>query len=355
MFLKRVKSWSLVSRLMMLYALSTAGILLSIGLYLYPMFSLLMQHIHDDRSAYLSAECFQKFIIAVLLSTIASLIFGYFIAKNGLSSVQNFSDKMEKMTADSLEIKINPEDFPKELQKLGNQFNQMLDRLHISFKQLSQFSSDIAHELRNPLHVLMGTTELALTRSKSPEEYQQILASHQEEYAHLSRLIENLLFLAKADHGKVILEKENLNAKNEIENICDYYQAVTDEKNIQLSVAGDAIITVDPTLFKRVFNNILSNAVKYTPENGTVNIKIKSDIAHTQISITDTGIGIDAQHLPNLFDRFYRVDPSRSTESGGLGLGLAIVKSIVALHSGEITIKSELNQGTSVILSIPSV
>jgi two-component system heavy metal sensor histidine kinase CusS len=354
MFLKNVKSWSLASRLMLLYSTSTISILIVISLFLYPTFSKIL-NATGSIPQYLSVECFENTIIALLIASLSTIVIGYYIARKGLGKIQDFSRKTECITAESLHERINPQDWPCELELLSHKFNGMLDRLQVSFTQLSQFSSDIAHELRNPLNNLTGITELALTKDRTTEEYKRILESNQDEYQHLTRLIENLLFLAYADHGQAILNKSSLQANSEIEKICDYYYALAAEKQIQLHLQGTATISADPTLFKRVMSNLISNAIRYTDEHGKIEIFIiKKTASMTEISIRDTGIGISEEHLPFLFNRFYRVDPSRSAQSGGLGLGLAIVKSIIALHQGDIQITSIAHKGTTVTLRLPS-
>ena len=348
------KDRSLVTKLMVLYTLSTIGILTAIGIFLYPTFVNIMLHVDHDISAYLMTICYEKISFAVLFGSIGAICLGYYIAKKSLQRINELAEKLETITAKSLHERINPNEWPTELNVLGSKFNDMLDRLEKSFMQLSQFSSDIAHELRNPIHHLTGITELALAKDKSVEEYKQLLETSQDEYRHLTRLIENLLFLAHADHGRMLLNKEKFQAKNAIEKICAFYQALADDKNISVSCTGDAELIADPTLFKRIISNVLANAMKYTPKNGRVLINVTSlDAGFVQLTIQDSGFGIDSKHLPYIFDRFYRTDTSRSSQSGGLGLGLAIVKSIVSLHQGSIWIESANNAGTTVFIRLP--
>lgn len=350
----KIKSCSLSTKLMVLYTLSTLCLLAAMGLFLYPTFIRVLQQLDATHAYHLTAMCFQRVIIALLLSTFGAVILGYVIARNGLSRIHEFSTKMENMTAHSLHERVDPRDWPKELKTLGNKFNSLLDRLESAFIQQSQFSSDIAHELRTPIHNLRGITELALTKEKSIEEYKRILESHQEEYDYLTRLIENLLFLAHAEHGEITLQKTGLVAREEIAKIADYFQAVCDEKEIKLCFEGDAILFADPTLFKRAFTNLLSNAFRYTQNKGEITIEVRAvDRDYVQISVKDTGTGIGEEHLSKVFDRFYRVDPSRSSQSGGVGLGLSLVKSIIDLHQGKIAIESELNRGTTVHVQFP--
>ena len=353
MFWKRVKSLSLVTKLMLLYSLSTTGLLGTICLFLYPTFTKIMEQMNGTLASNLTIECFKRIIITLLLGSLVAIVFGHIISRKGLNRLREFENKMETMTAQSLDDRIELNEWPKELRNLGNRFNEMLDRIQSSFIQLSQFSSDIAHELRTPINNLRGMTEIALVKDKSPSEYRDILESCMGEYHHLSKLIENLLFIARSDHGEIKLKKVRINTQEEITHICDYYQAIADEKNILLSCIGEAEINAEPVLFKRVISNVLSNALRYTPDNGKIIIDIQIIQKFVQITIHDTGIGISPEHLPNIFDRFYRIDPSRSLHSGGVGLGLAIVKSIVDLHFGTVKIESNINIGTSVYVRFP--
>ena len=339
---------------MLFYSLSTIGVLTAIALFLYPTFIKIIDQINENDVSNITAECYEKIIITLLVSSLIAIIFGHIIARKGLNRMREFENNMDKITADSLHERINLNEWPKELINFGHKFNTMLDRIQASFIQLTQFSSDIAHELRTPINNLRGITEIALTKKGSCDETRPILEFYMNEYHHLSKLIEHLLFLARSDHGQLTLKKELINAREEIINICDYYQAVADEKSIEMSCAGSAKIGVDPTLFKRVISNLLSNALKYTESLGKISINIKTEALMTHIAIHDTGRGINAEHLTKIFDRFYRVDTSRSSQPGSLGLGLAIVKSIIDLHKGTIKIESELDKGTSIYLQLPS-
>jgi len=338
---------------MLLYSLSTMGLLGTICLFLYPTLIKMMEQINGNPASNLTIECYERIIVTLLIASLASIVFGHIISRNGLNRLKEFENKMEKITAQSLDDRIQLNEWPKELRNLADRFNGMLDRIQSSFIQLSQFSSDIAHELRTPINNLRGMTEISLVKERSPHEYRNILESCMGEYHHLSKLIENLLFIARSDHGELRLKKVLIDAQEEMAPICDYYQAVADEKQIVLSCIGQAKIEVDPVLFKRVISNVLSNALRYTPPHGKIIIDIQPMQHVVQIVINDSGTGISQEHLLNIFDRFYRVDPSRSIHSGGMGLGLAIVKSIIDLHNGKITIKSNINIGTSVCMTFP--
>ncbi len=353
--IRQTRSWSILQKLVLLYALITFCLLFSIGLILYPNLS---QNIHNHIPImnYFIQLCFRNLIFTLIFCAVGSLILGYYIAKNGLKRLFEFSNKMDNITIHSLNERMNPREWPAELQNLANKYNLMLDRLETAFLQLSQFSSDIAHELRSPLHNMRLTTELALTHHKTDYDYKKILESNQEEYEQLSGLIDTLLFLAQSDHGKITLKKLTFHTNDEIAKIIDYYQALSEEKNISLTLEGNALLSADKTLFNRIISNLLSNSIKYTKEGGFVSIitETLSDNS-TQISVHDSGIGIPEENIPKLFDRFYRVDTSRSFAVGGHGLGLAIVKSIINLHQGTIQIESKINTGTTVTFVIPNI
>jgi two-component system heavy metal sensor histidine kinase CusS len=338
---------------MLFYSLSTIGLLAAVGIFLYPTFLKIMEKVNGSGASYITSECYEKIIITLLVSSLISILFGHFVARKGLHRMREFENTMEKITANSLHERINLNEWPKELKNFGSKFNTMLDRIETSFIQLSQFSSDIAHELRTPINNLCGITELALSKENGSTEYRNILEKYMDEYQHLSKLIENLLFLARSDHGQLVLKKEAINVREEILKICDYYQAMAEEKNIELICYGDATIAVDVLLFKRAINNLISNALRHTPINGKVEINIALINQQLNIIMTDTGEGISHEHIYRVFDRFYRVDSSRSSQSGGIGLGLAIVKSIIDLHQGKITLQSQLNVGTTVSLHLP--
>jgi len=277
----------------------------------------------------------------LLFSTLAAI----FVARRGLSPVAEMTRHIEGITADQLDEQLDPATTPKELSNLASAFNAMLLRLAKSFAQLNQFSADLAHELRTPINNLMGETEVALSRPRNTDEYREILESNLEEYGRLSRTVEILLFLARAENTGIPLRTTRLDGRAELEAVCSYHEALAEEKGIRLVCQGQGFLYVDAQLFKRVLSNLLLNALQHTPNGGEIRLSLDSaDDGSASVSVQDTGCGIAAEYQPKLFDRFYRVDPARSTE--GTGLGLAIVKSIMDLHGGSVVITSEPNRGT---------
>jgi two-component system heavy metal sensor histidine kinase CusS len=283
--------------------------------------------------------------LGLLFSTLAALL----VARRGLSPLAEMTLHMEGITATQLHEQLDPADWPKELSTLASAFNGMLLRLAKSFAQLTQFSADLAHELRTPINNLMGETEVALSRSRNSDEYREILESNLEEYGRLSRIVETLLFLARAENTEIPLRTARLDGRAELEAVCSYHEALADEKGIRLICQGQGFLYADAQLFKRVLSNLLLNALQHTPTGGEICLSLQpANDGSADVIVQDTGGGIAEEHLTKIFDRFYRVDTARSEE--GTGLGLAIVKSIMDLHSGSVVINSAPGKGTVVKL-----
>lgn len=293
-------------------------------------------------------------MLALLASLLCSLVIGFLIAHRSLRSLYELTSTVTNITATSLHKRVDPTTLPKELAALGVAFNQMLDRLESSFARLKQFSSDLAHELRTPIHTIRGQTEMILSHTHSLEDYQRVMESNLEELQRVSQFIENILFLARAEHPQRDLQLKPIQAEQEIAGVCDFYQALADEKNIQLVYEGNATFPANQIMFRRLISNLLSNALHYTPDQGRVEFSLSQpDDKTAKIVMRDTGIGIAEEHLPKLFDRFYRVDSDRSSQSGGTGLGLPIVKSIIDLHRGTIGLNSVVGVGTTITMTFP--
>lgn len=284
--------------------------------------------------------------VGLLFSTLAAI----FVARRGLSPIAEMTRHIEGITATQLDEQLDLAATPRELSNLASAFNAMLQRLDKSFAQLNQFSADLAHELRTPINNLMGETEVALSRPRNADEYHEVLESNLEEYGRLSRTIESLLFLARAENTGIPLRTARLDGRVELEAVCSYHQALADEKGIRLVCEGQGYLYADAQLFKRVLSNLLLNALQYTLRDGEISLSVHTaDDGSTEVIVQDTGCGIATEHLPKLFDRFYRVDPARSEE--GTGLGLAIVKSIMDLHGGTVAVFSGPGKGTVIKLS----
>ena len=211
----------------------------------------------------------------------------------------------------------------------------MLARLEDSFRRLSDFSSDLAHELQTPLSNVMTQTQVALSRPRSADEYREVLYSSLEECDRLARTIADMLFLAKADHGQIVPRAEPIDLVDEVRELFEFYDALVEDRDVRLSCTGEGRLGGDRLMIRRALSNLLSNAIAHTPAGGRVEVLLDADgPGLTTIRVRNEGETIPPEHLPRLFDRFYRVDPARERATGGAGLGLAITKSIVTAHGG---------------------
>jgi len=291
--------------------------------------------------------------IVLLIGVCFSTLAGFWVTKKGLRPLNKITQAIQTINIHHLHETISSEKWPKELSLLVAAFGEMLNRLDDSFARLSQFSADLAHELRTPINNLMGETEVALTRQRTPSEYQQILESNMEELNRINRMIDELLFLSRAESPETKINCELLAFENELKIIHTFYEGLAADKNIEIRVEGCAQIYADSLLLQRVLNNLIANAINYTHSGGQINLLVKEGAHYTEIQVCDNGLGIDAKELPKIFDRFFRADKARVKNTQGSGLGLSIVKSIMELHKGTVSIKSKMGQGTSVILRFP--
>ncbi len=283
---------------------------------------------------------------ALLLGTVASAGLGYGVARRGLRPLHQIAQKVKGIGAEDLTPRIAAQDWPEELHTLAASFDDLLARLDESFQRLSRFSADIAHELRTPITNLRGEVEVALMKGRTPEQYQAVLGSALEEYERLARLIDSLLFLARAENPEASLQRELLDARQEAEQVVEFYRSLALESGITLRVEGSGNLHADRALVARALANLLENALAHTPEGGTVLVSVATD----ELCVSDTGCGIESAHLPYLFDRLYRADPAR--QGGGSGLGLALVRTIAHLHGGEARVQSEPSKGTKIMLTL---
>ncbi len=329
------------------------------------LFSLLAQTEAADRGSYIiqiaqdrsADERFRKQFRTLLgivlgVGVIASAVIAVSVTRRGLRPLAEMRRSLERVQPAHLSERIEPAHWPRELQPLAVSFDDMLGRLEDSFTRLSQFSADLAHELRTPIGNMLGEAQVALTRERGTEEYRSVIESTAAECERLSAIIDNLLFLARAESAEQQIARSSFNARAAIEKIVSFYQTLAEDRHIEIACRGEAEIFADPILFNRAIGNLIDNALRFTPDNGRIGIAIAAGQNGVQVSVADNGSGIDPEHLPRVFDRFYRADPSRS--SAGTGLGLSLVKSIVDLHGGSVSIESQLARGTTVRLTLPN-
>jgi two-component system heavy metal sensor histidine kinase CusS len=299
---------------------------------------------------------YRRYMAFVLVPALAaSAVAGIVIARRGLRPVGQIAATARRIGPEQLGERIAADGLPSELGDLARTFNVMLDRLQDSFGRLERFSGDIAHELRTPVHAIRNVAEVALATSRSRDDDREALATCLESAAHLSRLIERLLFLARADDPRTLLELETLELSRELAAVREFYEPAATEAGIELAVTAPPGLEchLDRSLFQQALGNLLTNALTHTPEGGRVVVSAASGTEGLLVSVADTGHGIAPEHLPRLFDRFYRSDPARSSGQG-VGLGLAIVKSIAELHGGRVAISSPPGAGCVVTLIFPT-
>jgi heavy metal sensor kinase len=261
----------------------------------------------------------------------------------------------DQITASRLDQRIEATNTDDELGRLARTLNGMIARLERSFEEIRRFTADAAHELRTPLTVLRTEAEVALRMPREPEQYRAILEDQLEELERLSRLAERLLFLCRGDAGLVPIARQPVDLREVVDKIAEHMRVVAAEKGVALQVDGvsTAALQADEDQLRRLLFNLVDNAIKFTPAEGTVTISIFHRDAQAQVVVEDSGTGIPSEHLPYVFQRFYRVDPAREEAMSGTGLGLAIARSIAEAHGGSITIESTVGVGTRVILTLP--
>jgi len=290
----------------------------------------------------------------VILAAALTGFLGWIAVRRVLAPLKAMRQQAERITAQRLSARLAVDAVPVELEALAETFNAMLTRLEDSFRRLTDFSSDLAHEFRTPISNLMTQTQVTLARPRSAAEYSEVLASNIEEYERLSRMIADMLFIAKADEGQIVPSQERLCLGELMADLVEFHRLVAEEKGVVLTHEGDGAMRGDPLMIRRAVGNLLSNAIRHTPPGGRVTASIlHEDSGSVVIAIANTGETVPAEHLPRLFDRFYRVDPSRTRLSDGAGLGLAITQSILRAHGGSISVRSE-NGITAFELLVPA-
>jgi len=303
-----------------------------------------------------SDELLHVFLLTGPLTLLATLAGGYFLARRALVPVQRMNDTARQISADRLGQRIavdNPDD---ELGQLAATLNDMLDRLGQSFAEMQRFTADAAHELRTPLAVIRNEAEVALRQPRTNEEYGRVLENLLEEAVRLSQMADELLFLCRQDAGLNLSIRESVPLDQLLHDVVENMRLVAQEKGVSLTPAENppCLVRADGNQLRRVIYNLLDNAIKYTGLGGKVEVSSLLADSMAVIIVSDTGIGIPAGHLPRIFDRFYRVDPSRNGESGGAGLGLSICHSAVRAAGGTITVASIEGQGTEFTVRLPA-
>ena len=291
--------------------------------------------------------------MTVGLSALATALLGAWAARSGLRPLRRMSTIARGVSAHSLNARLPEESMPLELAEMAHSFNEMLGRLDDAFQRLSAFSADIAHELRTPLSNLLTHTQVTLTRPRPIEDYREALHSNLEELQWMAQLVNDMLYLAKADHGLLMPKREALDLAAEADVLLEFFAPLAEDVRVTLNREGHGHMMGDRNMLRRALSNLLDNALRFTPADGEVRVKIIDQPKGLSLTVENSGDGISKDLLPRLFDRFYRVDPARHEGSSEhAGLGLAITQSIVNAHGGKIHCESE-NGWTRFVIELP--
>lgn len=296
-------------------------------------------------------------LLAPAMLVLASF-FGWWLAGVAIQPVNSVAHAAQNVTGSTLTQQIPLRGAGDELDHLIDSFNQMTERLHQSFEQIRRFSTDVSHELRTPITAIRGQLEVALFTAETPEQYRESIINAMEDIEKLSSIVRALLLLSQAESGQVVLQKAPLDLREVVTDLVDQFQIPAEEKDVRLTAEVEpcAPVEADHMQIERLLSNLLSNAVKYTPKGGSVRVIVgpAREQGWTKLSVEDTGVGIPAENLPHIFDRFYRVRNAQTNAIQGLGLGLSFVAWIVEAHGGRIDVASNSGEGTRFTVLLPS-
>nr|WP_249176736.1 heavy metal sensor histidine kinase [Burkholderia cenocepacia] len=265
---------------------------------------------------------------------------GYAVASRGLRPVESLGRQTSRIEAHNLNARLDARGGPVELRELATSVNRMLDRLERAFVRLSQFSSDLAHDMRTPLANVISSSQITLSRARTTDEYEALIESNIEECERLQRMIENMLFLARTDNARQHLKTAELDAGSELRRLASYFHALADEAGVRIDVHGEVPVVADATLFRRAVSNLASNALEHAQAASTIELAVSTQGGYAVVEVTNRGVAIPPEQVERIFERFYRIDSSRHGAARNAGLGLAIVKSIMELHRGKVEVAS---------------
>ena len=294
------------------------------------------------RDAGLLADFIKATLLALPLLLLLVALGAGLIARTGLAPLRRFNRLAASIGTKSLNQRVSVSGLPAELADMATEFNSMLERIDEGYRQLEDFSGDLAHEMRTPVATLLGRTQVALSQTRSMAELREVLEGNVEELERLSALISDMLFIARADHNAARLETAPVELAREAQRVADYLSLAGEERNVELKVAGAAPpIMAERLLVQRAITNLVSNALRHAYEHSTVTVEIAAEGPTTTLAVTNQGDAISPENQERIFNRFYRVDTGRARREGGTGLGLAIVRSILVAHRGSVAVQSQ--------------
>jgi heavy metal sensor kinase len=306
-------------------------------------------------------EALQQLLLILLIAVPAALLIasagGLFLANKALRPVDAITQIARRIGSGDLSQRIRIKRVNDELGRLASTFNEMIAKLEKSFRQVKRFTADASHELKTPLTILRGEVEVGLKKKRGLKEYERILTSNLEEINRMSRIVEDLLTLSRADMGELTMEREEIELSALAREVWQDLQLLAKKKRIQLKFMDNGFTRVegDPLFLRQLILNLTENGLKYTPAGGEVAVRVKGDRDQgvVQLLVTDTGVGIPQKDLKRIFDRFFRVDAARSRETGGTGLGLSICQWIAQAHEGKIAVESKVGKGSTFTVTLP--
>ena len=281
-------------------------------------------------------------IVGVLMAS----VLGYWVARIGLKPLIKLSHEAQRLAPPLRAGRLRLSPLPPELEQFVDSFNSTLERVELAYSRLESFNADVAHELRSPLTNLIGQTQVALTRGRSAEHYFEVLQSNLEELERLRSIINDMLFLASADQGNKATKLTSTSLADEVATTLEYLDFILEDAQVEVQVSGDALVQIEVAHLRRALINLLSNAVQHTGAGQVIEVRIEVEEHQVSIGVANPGSPIASEHLPRLFERFYRVDASRSNSGNNHGLGLAIVKAIALMHGGDVFVRSDRGMNT---------
>lgn len=283
----------------------------------------------------------QSLTVYLLCAALLSGLIAWWAARRGLAPLRDMRERARRVTAHQLDARMPEDSVPVEMAELAHDLNTMLARLQSDFQRLSEFSSDLAHELRTPISNLLTQTQVTLAQPRDAASYRDTLASNAEEFQRLGRMVSDMLLLAKTEHGLALPHRESIDLRHQAQALFDFYDVVADERGIALVLEGDATAQGDKLMLRRAVSNLLSNAIRHAPKHSRLVVRLSQARGEASLCVENAGPAIDPVHWPRLFDRFYRVDKSRAQmPTEGTGLGLAITQAIMVAHGGSVTVES---------------
>jgi heavy metal sensor kinase len=302
-----------------------------------------------------AAEFTWYYFSALPVMVLVGGLLGWFLTRQGLRPLNQVAETSDSITSSNLSLRIPQRGAGDELDRLIDTFNRMIERLENSFRQMRQFTTDVSHELRTPITAVRGQLEVALMTAQGEEQLRDAILAALEETERLSEFVKAMLQLSQAESGQVVLRKEPHDLCRIASDILDQYRLAAEEGGLRLAVQlpPSCIAEVDRIQFERLLSNLLSNAIKYTPPGGEVRLSLWSNQFRVEMAVEDTGRGIPHEHMEHIFERFYRVPSTDSSDTRGIGLGLSFVEWIVKAHNGRIDVTSAPGQGSRFVVTLP--